>query len=526
MDSFGRSEYRKENVDLLKAERMQCKLPFLLIPVIFSIGLARAQAEFDAQGLAQRVYQRLERVIGIGMPPELHVQTDREVVQLQPDRRRQERVAFLRSLPGPPRRQQIVIDAKVIRICQELQQGNPDACVAYFLGHELAHYVLHHDWGSDFSMKMAGIKSAQEIAQMDLKENAEHEAQADNYGLLYATIVGYDSLAVAPQALAATYRAYQIPEDLPGYLTLSVRQQIAERSRAFLQLLLPIFDAATLSMTLGRFAAAAALYDAILEQFPSREIYNNAAIARARIATAVDQTNYPWLLDGATRLPRSVRRGNTPDTAERERLLAVARDDLDRALALDRGYAVAYANRGLIALAQQESNRARADFDSARRVANRSAVIIASVEFGEALLTGRDATQPQVTAVAAPVDPTIGRSELWPGRTPKTMRPTHPQRVIISGIVLESAVTSQYRWFSLRFPDEAAPITAIVIDCSTSDAKLPLRVGMNREEWSRLLGAPSAEMTLFPARAYWFQSLGVVVQADEAGRVLQEIIYQ
>jgi hypothetical protein len=374
---------------------------------------------------------------------------------------------------------------------------------------------------------MAGVTSAQSIASADLKENAAREAQADDLGMLYAALAGYDTMAVAPQALAVAYKAYEIPEALPGYLTLAERQQIAERSRASLQTLLPLFDAATVSMTLGQFEAAAAIYDAILERFPSREMYNNAAVARARTATAADEASYPWLLDGLTRLPRTIRRGGTVEPAKREALLKAAADNLDRAMALDSEYAVARVNRGLIGLAQGETNRARAELESARKLARGSAVIASAVEAGEALASGRPLSAAGTPGSGVGASPAIGRSELRPGgRSPK-QGPAKPSVIDLpGGLTLSVATMPQHRWFSIRFPGEAASIAALVMGGPGSASAGPLHVGMSRDEWAPLLGAPTADIALFPARTYSFQSLGLLLQVDESDRVREIIVYQ
>jgi tetratricopeptide (TPR) repeat protein len=530
-----------------------------IFPVVVLLTLLRgasgAQSESpdSAAALARLVYARLVATTGTGLPaPELHVQTRQEASRLPVSRRLAERVAFLRPLPGTLPRYQIVIDEQTIQLCRQIA-GEAEGCVAFFLGHELAHYVNHHDWGPHFARMMQGVADALEVASPDLRQRAAQEAQADDLGMLYAALAGFDSFAVAPQAIAAVYRDYAIPQDLPGYLKLSERQLIAERSRSLLQRLLPLFDAGSLCIALGRFEAAASLYEAILLQFPSREIYNNAGISRARLAAAPDADKYPWLLDGATRLPEPARRGEEIAVP-----LAVAAAHLDKAIALDPNYAVAHANRGLVAIAQTEFQRALAEFATAGKLGAGSAAIESAIHLGEAIalfqqnhttearqileerlsqngedplarwwwrrITGAESPAPSPNAESSPA---IGRSELWPGGIrPKNRRTARPERETFDKFMIESAIDSKFRWFSIRFiGGSPATLTALVIsDSSFAPPVLPIGAAM--EDWQKHLGSPSAELGLFPGQAFLFENLGLLIKVDAAGRVRQEIIYE
>lgn len=525
---------------------------FLLI-LLPGASFAPAASTQSPLELAQMVYQRLIPTTGTGLPaPELHVQTRQEASKLPEARRMAERVAFLRPLPGTLPRYQIVIDEQTIQLCQTMA-GDAAGCVAFFLGHELAHYVNHHDWGPHFARMMQGVAGAQDMASPDLKQRAEQEAQADDLGLLYAALAGFDSLAVAPKAIAAVYRDYGISENLTGYLKLSDRQQIAERSRTSLQRLLPLFDAASLCVALGRFAAAASIDEAILARFPSREIYNNAAVSRARLAAASDMDKYPWLLDGATRLPQSVRRGEEATVP-----LALAAAHLDRAIALDPSYAVAHVNRGLVAIAQTEFQRALAEFETARKLSQGSAANEKAIRLGEAIVQvqqkhtsearqalevsllkyGEDALTrwwwQRITGAEGPARgpntesaPAIGRSELWPGGIrPKARGPARPESERIGGLVIEFATESKARWFSIRFTGASPGTVAALVISDPNSAPSVLPIGTAVDDWMKRLGAPSAELGLFPARAYVFESLGLLMEVDAEGRVRQEIIFE
>jgi len=339
------------------------------------------------------------RAAGVVNPPKLVVERYRPGAA--------DRVAFLRTVPGPLPRRELVIDDKTIAICQSMGE-RAESCLAYFLGHELAHFTNNHNWEMHFARQQVdeSIPPAQSV---------EYETQADRFGGLYAALAGYDSLSIAGKALALVYREYGIPANLPGYLSLAERQKLPEDARVFLSGLLPMFDAAGLLMALGDYQPAAALYDAILDQFPSREIYNNAGAALA----SCYNPSIPWLLDGSTRLPERGSRGE----ADLAALAARARDHFERAISLDPDYAVAHVNLGLLLQAAgEEPERAAAELKTAARLAKGNHAAIAAAAGGQ---------KPAVAAAGGPNASQLDLSALLPGgRRPADLIPARPDPVV------------------------------------------------------------------------------------------------
>lgn len=428
----------------------------------------------DPAQMAQRVYERLTQSAGVANAPKLVVQTWKPGAN--------DRVAFMRAIPGLLPRREIVIDDKTIAICESMGQ-RAEACIAYFLGHELAHYANNHNWGSHFAHQQVN----QNISPA---RSVEYETQADRFGGFYAALAGYDSLSVAGEALANVYREYGIAPDLPGYQSLADRQKVPEAARDFLSGLLPMFDAAGLLMAVGYYQEAATLYDAILDQFPSREIYNNAGVALANLC----DPSIPWLLDASTRLPeRAIRRGQIDIAAT----TAAARDHFEKAIFLDRDYAVAHLNLALLLKTiGQEPERSEAELKTAIRLARGNAAIEA-IARGETLVAASNITSAEAE---------LSRAALLPGgKRPADFVPARPEPVVnLSGGI---------SFFSRRMNG----LTVVSVRPLGPDGKTLSVVFLPRvpDDWAGRLGH-GREIVLFPSKATLFESLGLLITARGA----------
>lgn len=425
-----------------------------LAVLLLAASLHRSGRAADpGEQMAQQVYARLARAAGVVNPPKLVIQPAEPA---SPNR-----VAFLRMTAGPLPRREIVIEDKTIFVCRQLGPQS-EACLAYFLGHELAHFANNHDWGAHFARQTGSV---------------EHETQADRFGGFYAALAGYDSLSVAGKSLEMVYREYGIDSHLSGYLSLSERQKVPEAAREFLSGLLPMFDAGGLLMALGHYKEAAALYDAILDQFPSREIYNNAGVALASLYDA----KAPWLMDGSTRLPEhSAQRGQVDLGA----VSAQAREHFEKAIELDHDYAVAHWNlASLLKAIGDEPERAEAERKTAIRLAK-----------------GIDAIAARPLDVAPDGLP-LERAALLPGgKRPADFLPARRDSEVqlANGLKFFSGTMNGFVVFSVGplDPDRKRVIVVLL-------PKVP-------DEWRGRLGA-GREIPVFPEKATLYDSLGVFI---------------
>jgi tetratricopeptide (TPR) repeat protein len=302
----------------------------------------------DGAEAANRIYQALVLASGDSrQAPPLEIRTDADRARMRDGRR----VAWF-----DPRANKIGIDEKVLQICSGMQGRGAEGCVALFLGHELSHFYKDHNWGADFGSRFAGsgvaakIEASEETAAQMLR----YETQADETGGVLGYLAGFDTLDIVDSAFKAVYKGYGLGEELRGYPNLGERLNIVGSAKEYLERLLPLFDAGNLLFMTGRYEESGRVFDRIAREFPSREILNNAGVARALMAAALFPekamaNSYPWSLDGQTRLQSqaeisSVRGAGETAEVKRARLLEDARDRLTDASRRDPEYGLALIN--------------------------------------------------------------------------------------------------------------------------------------------------------------------------------------
>jgi len=248
------------------------------------------------QVTTQKVFDDLVRAIGDG--------------RTRPDLRLLGRLETGRSrgVWYSPDRNVVTLEEQAYDLCASLKADSLHA-LAFLLGHELAHWYRDHGWVHDFGSAHADLGVGQVLGQRsrDPAERVRMETEADYFGGFFAHIAGYRSLEVAGEVLPRLYTAYGLGEDLRGYPSLPERQEIARRARQELDRMVPVFEAGRLLLLVKRYEEAARCFGAVARTFPSREILNNAGVARA--LEAVDlfdqgelEVAYPLELDAQTRL--------------------------------------------------------------------------------------------------------------------------------------------------------------------------------------------------------------------------------
>lgn len=285
-----------------------------------------------------------------------------------------------------PRQHIVTLEERAYDLFVSMGPDSLDA-LAFLLAHELAHFYQNHGWVGDFGNGFADLEVGQALET--LRQNAdkivELETQADYFGGFSGYIAGYHTLSVAPRALEAIYTAYGLGTDIPGYPALTERQEIARRSAARLQEMVPVFEAGHRFLLLLQYEKAARCFDFIARSFPSREILNNAGVARALQAVELFEADvlevvYPLELDGTTRLRGGrkaegygyVKEGHAARDERRVRLLEQAWEWLERARSKDRHYAPAWINLACVADLQGEADEAALWAQQALKVARRA----------------------------------------------------------------------------------------------------------------------------------------------------------
>ena len=245
----------------------------------------------------------------------------------------------------------IAIEERAVSIMGQLG-ADRDNGIAFLLGHELAHYYQRHGWAGDFGNAFVTTEMGKKVLRsISNEESMRSEAEADHLGGFYSYLAGYDTLGVAPKALDLLYAAYKFPDKIENYPSRTERKEIATRSGNNLKRLAPVFEAGVRLILLERNEEAGRLFEHLAHTFPSREMFNNAAVAYTRAALELFRPGmvkfyYPIAIDAETRLVgmRSKTRSVDDQALRRKQMLEKAQDLLEKAIQRDKTYVSAYIN--------------------------------------------------------------------------------------------------------------------------------------------------------------------------------------
>jgi len=302
-------------------------------------------AEPGLEDQARAVYADLVRAAGDDRPaPALLVATLKggQVAQYDPDARI------------------ITVEPQALSVCAGFGRQAP-AALAALLGHELAHFYLGHGTHADFGPVAAAVEGSPRLM-------AEREAQADRQAGVYACLAGYATAEALPDLLNALYHAYGLPEQMPGYPSLQQRRRQAAQAQERLAPARWAFEAGKRLLLLGRPQDAALAFDRAAQDFPSREVLCDAAVARLlAVKASLGAERFPWALP----LPLDLRsRAAEPGTQvsleggdgaaqQRARWLAEAQAQLEKAALKAPDYAPAQLGLACLRLLQGQWELAR-----------------------------------------------------------------------------------------------------------------------------------------------------------------------
>ncbi|MCB0628399.1 MAG: hypothetical protein R2824_30785 [Saprospiraceae bacterium] len=251
-----------------------------------------------------------------------------------------------------PEKVEIGLEELAYDVCVSFGADSLNALAA-LLSHELVHYYEKHDWSRHFIKENAELTTAQQLEK--LEEGLKLEAQADYLGGFLAHSVGFDVHGVMPALLKKVYseEAYDLPEDIPGYPSLQDRIAMSEGAMKRLGELLIVFETANYLELLEYFETADRYYQHILDDFQSRELYNNVGVNSLHAAIKLfTNKELPYVLpvemDPETRLRRPGTRSSEQERKQqRNDLLVKARNYFEQSMALDTEYAPAFVNTAI-----------------------------------------------------------------------------------------------------------------------------------------------------------------------------------
>jgi len=207
----------------------------------------------------------------------------------------------------------IILSRKGLEFCYINQDpGDGDSRMAFVIGHELAHQFNGDFWHYRF-LRTAEDSGDNIRAFQDIKELAKStdmllakELQADQYGIIFSTLAGYDS-----DRIIARNRNFFLDwaqkETPSGRLTENLRSLSGKRARAVSMRLeevadrIVLFDMGVISYHLGRFDESLMLFKRFASFFPGREVYTNIGtiylqMAYNKFRTARSPESFPFVL--------------------------------------------------------------------------------------------------------------------------------------------------------------------------------------------------------------------------------------
>ena len=255
-----------------------------------------------------------------------------------------------------PRTNRIALEEKAYDICQKMGKDSLNA-LSFILGHELTHYLRNHPSGN---FSCIHIDKNEE-----LRSRLKHEQEADLFGLFTAYLAQYDAIKVSPKILDLLYDSYNLPEEIPNYDPLKVRQQANKSAIKEIEKLICTFETANYLTAIGDFSKATACYEAILKNYKNYEIYNNLGVLIALDAIDLSYNKnipfvYPLELDLTSRLYKGREPYGAGFDIERNLMLEKAKGYINEALKYDQQSVSAYTNLACI-------NDLLGDFNSVKR---------------------------------------------------------------------------------------------------------------------------------------------------------------
>jgi tetratricopeptide (TPR) repeat protein len=296
----------------------------------------------------------------------------------------------------------IIVSKGTLDICYREPVHGEDR-LAFVLAHELAHQLKDDFWHMRFFQAIEASQAQKPQASGELAEMRRlvsatdeiwtKELQADEYGIVYASMAGFDTDAIvtedhgvnffqawvqalAPERLSAAYASPSHPNP----------QQRVETVKARLRQILDQTDAFAWGLRfyqIGDYSRATRAFEHFLHFFPSREVYHNLASSHHQLALQyyrLWQPHTPAIpfklsltIDPTSRASRIALRGRTQQHDKPEKLfhehLDKAIEFYQTAISLDPAYMLSYNNLGCALFIKADWYKAIATFQDALKLA-------------------------------------------------------------------------------------------------------------------------------------------------------------
>ena len=280
-------------------------------------------------------------------------------------KQKQDRPAFYKFDKKPI----VTIDNYLFTICKSFGKDSLNA-LSVVISHELAHYYNEHSFCTDFAFAIRNKNEAfsKKVKLIDKNQKIIYETQADDKGLFYAAIAGYEPFEVQPKLLDAIYTQYQL-KDTDGYPTKVQRKEIAKNALLKAKRLFETFTLGLKYIQEKNYDKAIEAFNTVNNDFPSRENYNNLGVAKTRKALDLKEPNaiekasperflYPIEIENKSRLNKEITRSLDDSSEEIEKLLKEAQKDFQEAIRLDPNFTKGYINLACVSDLLEDSTGA------------------------------------------------------------------------------------------------------------------------------------------------------------------------
>lgn len=280
----------------------------------------------------------------------------------------------------------IVLSRRALDICAGMAE-HADACLAFVLGHELAHLANDDFWHREVHGFLAASPGATRINAF-INESAgarERELAADDRGYVYASLAGYDAGALLAPGQPGFFEAWMAQTNSRVSAThadAATRAELLRGRLADLRGKLGFFEFGTRLAHFDYCDDAVYFLREFQRVFPGREVLSNLGfchlqMARQSMSGARAYLYWmPHLLDGETRAApgggrdgRIVRSLAQAAAGQPSAHLEQAIEMLRAAAGADKRYLPAHLNLAVAQLYAGQPHAARASLQQAREIA-------------------------------------------------------------------------------------------------------------------------------------------------------------
>lgn len=482
----------------------------------------------------------------------------------------------------------IYLGSQFVEMCRSMGADSANA-LAVVLSHELAHYYNHHFWAADYGSAFANLDWGRAIDSLGQAKSfrAYYESQADDYGLFFSHVAGYQTFAIAPTVYKTIYNYFDLPDKLPGYPALEERMAIAEMAAQRIEQMAPLFHTGKYLYILasgeeGEYRQqllhkALQCYETLINQrMVNRTMYNDAGIiylqsALSHLDPKAHPFVYPILLDddaglfgdgSAATAPASSGYGENELIASS--MLRQAIRQFDHALDLDPAYGVAYLNMAIAYHLLEDSAAAHFYIYRASTLANanKNQQLMAFCKEMTALMNANDkeaalnmlSTADSLGSPSAVKNASIlrgtpdrtvgglttgfgfGQQETWQGKSlPEIYQEVWPhltadhRMTVGRGSYLFSYPYQKGQVYIAECNERECPYTSLVMyaldNTETISTAKGVSIGTPVAEMKEKYGQPSTIVPAVQGQYYLYKNVNILFKTDPDGHVAYWVLF-